>query len=126
MTTDPNDRASGDEGLHELRVQDQRRQDYDQREAAERFERRAEEVDVDGPDDLPAPRPGEDPSQPSYHWHSVVAQRGWEQPTLDGTNGGQDPHAWLWRHQQEHQLHHRPRLDTTTVPPQPRQGRPTR
>lgn len=32
---------------------------------------------------------------PGYHWHSVVAARGWEQPTLDGRNGGEDPSAWL-------------------------------
>lgn len=35
------------------------------------------------------------PSLPGYHWHSVVAARGWEQPTLDGRNGGEDPSAWL-------------------------------
>lgn len=28
------------------------------------------------------------PSAPSYHWHSVVEARGWEQPRLDGGHGG--------------------------------------
>lgn len=28
------------------------------------------------------------PSDPSFHWHSVVQARGWEQPRLDGGNGG--------------------------------------
>src|SRR6478609_10179061 len=40
-----------------------------------------------------------DPSEPAFHWHSVVRARGWAQPTLDGSNGGEDPAAWLWRHQ---------------------------
>ncbi len=125
MTAAPNDRVSHEESFHERRAQQQ--QDVDQREAVDRLERRrAQEVNVEEPDDLPPPRPGEDPAQPSYHWHSVVQQRGWEQPTLDGTNGGQDPHAWLWRHQQEHQRRHRPRLDTATAPPQLQQGRPNR
>ncbi|TWP34476.1 hypothetical protein [Leekyejoonella antrihumi] len=29
------------------------------------------------------------PTLPGYHWHSVVRARGWEQPRLDGGNGGQ-------------------------------------
>ncbi|GAA2028381.1 hypothetical protein GCM10009740_17460 [Terrabacter terrae] len=29
-----------------------------------------------------------DPSDPAFHWHSVVRARGWAQPTLDGSNGG--------------------------------------
>ena len=50
------------------------------------------------------PTPGElDPSDPAFHWHSVVRARGWAQPTLDGSNGGQDPAAWLWRHQRLHE-----------------------
>lgn len=28
------------------------------------------------------------PADPSFHWHSVVEARGWEQPRLDGGNGG--------------------------------------
>ena len=44
-----------------------------------------------------------DPSDPAFHWHSVVRARGWAQPTLDGSNGGQDPAAWLWRHQRLHE-----------------------
>ncbi|WP_256791964.1 hypothetical protein [Terrabacter sp. Ter38] len=58
-----------------------------------------------------------DPSDPAFHWHSTVRARGWEQPTLDGSNGGQDPAAWLWRHQQ---LQEAPGRAATT---QERQGR---
>lgn len=28
------------------------------------------------------------PADPSFHWHSVVQARGWEQPRLDGGHGG--------------------------------------
>jgi hypothetical protein len=54
-----------------------------------------------------------DPSDPAFHWHSVVRARGWAQPTLDGTDGGQDPAAWLWRHQHLHEnrAHPSPPLD---------------
>lgn len=56
-----------------------------------------------------------DPSDPAFHWHSVVRARGWAQPTLDGSNGGQDPAAWLWRHRR---LHENP-----AHPSPPRDGR---
>lgn len=46
------------------------------------------------------------PSLPSYHWHSVVQRRGWEQRTLDGRNGGEDPDAWLWRHTDHQRRRH--------------------
>ncbi|WP_141841530.1 hypothetical protein [Humibacillus xanthopallidus] len=54
-----------------------------------------------------------DPSDPAFHWHSVVRARGWAQPTLDGSNGGEDPAAWLWRHQRLHEspAHPSPPLD---------------
>ena len=28
------------------------------------------------------------PLLPGFHWHSEVVARGWEQPRLDGGNGG--------------------------------------
>lgn len=34
-----------------------------------------------------------DPCDPAFLWHSSVRGRGWEQPTLDGGNGEQDPAA---------------------------------
>ena len=40
-----------------------------------------------------------DPSDPAFHCHNVVGARGWALPTVDGSNGGEDPTAWLWRHQ---------------------------
>jgi hypothetical protein len=54
-----------------------------------------------------------DPSDPAFHWHSIVRARGWAQPTLDGSNGGQDPAAWLWRHPHLHEnpAHPSPALD---------------
>ena len=77
------------------------------------------------PDELTGTDP-DDPSLPGYHWHSVAARRGWEQPTLDGSNGGHDPQAWLWRHQQEHHKANRPRLDTNETTPPPERDRPNR
>ncbi len=74
-------------------------------------------------DNLPRPAPEDDPTLPSYHWHSVAAGRGWEQPMLDGGHGGVDPHVWLWRHQQEHHHQHRPRLDATDTTPRAPRGR---
>lgn len=61
-----------------------------------------------------------DPSDPAFHWHSVVRARGWAQPTLDGSNGGQDPAAWLWRHQHLHAnpAHPSPPLDRRDGPRQ--------
>lgn len=29
------------------------------------------------------------PALPAYHWASAVADRGWEQPRLDGGNGAE-------------------------------------
>ena len=49
-----------------------------------------------------------DPSDPAFHWHSIARARGWAQPTLDGSNGGEDPAAWLWRHQQLQEAPGRP------------------
>ncbi|MBB2892089.1 hypothetical protein [Flexivirga oryzae] len=31
---------------------------------------------------------GPSPADRSFHWHSAVVARGWEQPRLDGGNGG--------------------------------------
>ncbi|WP_141845257.1 hypothetical protein [Humibacillus xanthopallidus] len=61
-------------------------------------------VDPDGSGNETESTPREPgPSDPAFHWHSAVRARGWAQPTLDGSNGGQDPAAWLWRHQRLHE-----------------------